>query len=388
MDSAGLDPKWKQSWSRKHAIFEVIERQWTLTDCSTNGVLVNGTKLAKGAPHALRHDDELCFGTHNSAKAGQWFDTAAIHTPFKFRIVNAAPALASPPHEQTTAPAGAASASTAAQDAGPTWLLDTVSARHTDWLFGGLFELVHNANDARASALDITVPAWDPAKEAAIARGAAEDELTFYPTVLALRDNGSGMAFSDVVSMFKVGRRTENAAGGRIGGFGLGFKTGSLAVGHTVVVFSGSARLVASAVPREVFTIGVLSIKPTLDNQNQPHLRMIGSFDASKGKHADGEGAAAASANVCPFSAAGSPGFLLSSSVGIPFWCWCWCSVSPSAGSAYAVAHLRRWCWTQPTTWGRVLQTQVSRLKRSSARSKPWCLLSTRGSSSTNSRAN
>ena len=82
---------------------------------------------------------------------------------------------------------------------------------------------------------------------------------------------------------------------GRIGGFGLGFKTGSLAVGHTAVVFSGNTRpeneeggATITTAPKGIFTIGVISIKPTLDDNQRPYARMIGSFDASRAKNADG----------------------------------------------------------------------------------------------------
>ena len=108
--------------------------------------------------------------------------------------------------------------------------LEMQQERHSQWLFGGLAELIHNSYDhGKATKVQIKVFYDNFQKE----------------NVLEICDNGDGM-LEDVVStqLFSFGKeydRSQRTEDSGIGQYGIGFKQGSIRVASTVVVISKQA---------------------------------------------------------------------------------------------------------------------------------------------------
>ena len=123
-------------------------------------------------------------------------------------------------------------------------MLSRLIDRHKKWPFGGLAELCHNSKDAGASTIRIErFPNPD----------AKEEQKDF---ALKITDDGSGMGHKAMVEMMRIGAdKGIGAIEGKIGGYGVGFKAGSLATAHTAVVVSRSEK-------HSTISIGLLSNEP------------------------------------------------------------------------------------------------------------------------------
>jgi hypothetical protein len=114
--------------------------------------------------------------------------------------------------------------------------------KHSEWLFGGIAELVHNASDAGATQLNISHFYDDVHKE----------------DVLEILDNGDGMT-PDVVKnkLLSFGGDYDpgNRDLARIGCYGVGFKQGTMRVGSTAV-------FITKSVKTGTISLGILCNRP------------------------------------------------------------------------------------------------------------------------------
>uniref|UniRef100_A0A7S4MLF4 CW-type domain-containing protein n=1 Tax=Odontella aurita TaxID=265563 RepID=A0A7S4MLF4_9STRA len=139
-------------------------------------------------------------------------------------------------------------------------ILSRLLDRHNRWPFGGLAELLHNSADADASLVSVgtfpTPVGADP----------------FHPHfALDISDDGKGMDHGDMVRMMRIG--ADESIGrkdkrGKIGGYGVGFKAGSLATAHTAVVLS-------SCLEKRTVSVGLLSNEPYEERHERPHVGLV-----------------------------------------------------------------------------------------------------------------
>jgi len=115
------------------------------------------------------------------------------------------------------------------------------------WAFGAFAELLQNSNDAEASRSDILYK---------VRKGA--DYLEF-------SDNGKGMSSAAIQHCFTLGdSRPGRTDDDHISGqFGVGFKQGTLRLGHTAVVISRSTE-------EKNISFGLLSNQPFTENRHEP----------------------------------------------------------------------------------------------------------------------
>ena len=109
-------------------------------------------------------------------------------------------------------------------------MLTTLAQQHSHWELGALAELIHNADGADASELEI-----DVLDDSASPGPFVED----FKGTLLFADNGKGMNREEMVFMMNLGHdlvvQTDRARANR---FGMGFKTGSMANAAEALVLS------------------------------------------------------------------------------------------------------------------------------------------------------
>ena len=116
----------------------------------------------------------------------------------------------------------------------PTFLRD-LTHQH-DWVFGAVAELIHNARDAGASRISLSVR-HQPASP--------------LPPILVVDDDGSGMGHEELRLMLSFGSdQRRQLAADRIGKFGFGFKHGAMRIGDDALVLTKS---------ETTFSVGFLS---------------------------------------------------------------------------------------------------------------------------------
>jgi hypothetical protein len=128
--------------------------------------------------------------------------------------------------------------------------LEVQQERHSEWLFGGLAELIHNSYD-HGNATLLEIDAFEDENH--------KDEKGMPEQVLEVRDNGQGMP-EQVVSeqLFSFGKDydlSKREQGSGIGQYGVGFKQGSMRVASTVVALSKHAK-------SNTISIGIICNRP------------------------------------------------------------------------------------------------------------------------------
>ncbi|KAG0499146.1 hypothetical protein HPP92_003837 [Vanilla planifolia] len=109
--------------------------------------------------------------------------------------------------------------------------LTTLSQSHSGWVFGAIVELVDNSRDAHAKRLDICIEHLYSKKDGKKI------------PVLSVVDDGDGMTYNEILRMLSFGhKQTTGENQGRIGRFGIGFKTGAMKLGRDALVLTQSSR--------------------------------------------------------------------------------------------------------------------------------------------------
>eukprot|EP00035_Acanthoeca_spectabilis_P016441 m.334754 g.334754 ORF g.334754 m.334754 type:complete len:1093 (+) comp16529_c0_seq22:164-3442(+) len=155
---------------------------------------------------------------------------------------------------------------------GNAWLENTKNERHQGWALGGVAELVHNAADAQATTISI--------------RKFPRDDATWDDPHFGLRfdDDGEGMLGPDVVKMLSMHSDKDfSSTVGKVGGYGVGFKAGSMVLAQTAVVLTWKTLKEGD----RVLTIGVLSNEPYESRGDVP-TRLYVSIDTKTDAPTDG----------------------------------------------------------------------------------------------------
>eukprot|EP00035_Acanthoeca_spectabilis_P016438 m.334646 g.334646 ORF g.334646 m.334646 type:complete len:1251 (+) comp16529_c0_seq16:348-4100(+) len=146
---------------------------------------------------------------------------------------------------------------------GNAWLDQARRERHQNWALGGVAELVHNSVDAKATSIKIMK---FPSRDSKF------DDPHFG---LRFDDNGVGMTQAELVTMLSMHADTDySKKKDRVGGYGVGFKAGSIALAQTAVVLSWKTTNGTRAL-----SIGVLSNEP-YESRNEAPTRLYVSIDA------------------------------------------------------------------------------------------------------------
>eukprot|EP00588_Corethron_pennatum_P008582 CAMPEP_0194269912 /NCGR_PEP_ID=MMETSP0169-20130528/4005_1 /TAXON_ID=218684 /ORGANISM="Corethron pennatum, Strain L29A3" /LENGTH=1821 /DNA_ID=CAMNT_0039011759 /DNA_START=204 /DNA_END=5666 /DNA_ORIENTATION=+ len=109
--------------------------------------------------------------------------------------------------------------------------LTDLARRHSKWLWGGLAEVLHNAVDAGAGTIEIErFPEPDTNPE-------------HRDFGLRIDDDGNGITFDEACTMMQIASdQNFKAKEGQVGGYGVGFKVGSMAMAQTAIVLSVSLK--------------------------------------------------------------------------------------------------------------------------------------------------
>ena len=150
----------------------------------------------------------------------------------------------------------------------------TLKGIHEHWPLGAIAEFIHNANDAEATQITIGIP-----NHIRVKLDENADDLVAIPVedrhLLELDDNGKGMSHKMMEKLFVIGQNHGRGDGvnSKIGGYGIGFKSGFVALGHTVVVMSFCKKDMT-------VSLGLLTIKPTFGTGTAGHVMMYGTYKA------------------------------------------------------------------------------------------------------------
>eukprot|EP00041_Stephanoeca_diplocostata_P007561 m.107975 g.107975 ORF g.107975 m.107975 type:complete len:1136 (-) comp16938_c0_seq2:100-3507(-) len=152
-------------------------------------------------------------------------------------------------------------------------ILEERKGRHSPWALGGFAELLHNSKDACATVVKI--------------RRFPTEDAEPYSADFGIRvdDNGVGMGYADMKKMMKMGSDVSySSIEDKVGGYGVGFKAGSMALGHTAVVISrGTSTFEGQKV--KTVCIGLLSNEPWEARGEPPILGSVIAVDSATGKH-------------------------------------------------------------------------------------------------------
>lgn len=131
----------------------------------------------------------------------------------------------------------------------PTFLASNAQ-NHAGWLFGGLAELSDNSYDARAK--NFAVHVRDLRGQLIRADLDSRNDV-----LLLVEDDGEGMDAERLARMLSVGHAEEaDLAGGRIGQYGVGFKSGAMRLGKDAIVLT---KRLASSTQRQTASVAMLS---------------------------------------------------------------------------------------------------------------------------------
>ena len=100
--------------------------------------------------------------------------------------------------------------------------LGTLAQSHSDFLFGGFAELLHNAVDSGATDVRIEVVERSKGK--------------FASDTLEVRDNGCGMSRAELERMMRFGKERQVSGEDVAGKYGIGFKSGTARLSHYATV--------------------------------------------------------------------------------------------------------------------------------------------------------
>ncbi|CAH9098380.1 unnamed protein product [Cuscuta epithymum] len=105
--------------------------------------------------------------------------------------------------------------------------LKTLGHTHSGWVFGAIAELVDNSRDAKATKFEISV--------GLVYLKSIGEEIP----MLSVVDDGCGMNHQEILKMISFGhQQPEEDDTDRIGRFGIGFKTGAMALGKDALVLT------------------------------------------------------------------------------------------------------------------------------------------------------
>ncbi|VFQ75528.1 unnamed protein product [Cuscuta campestris] len=105
--------------------------------------------------------------------------------------------------------------------------LKTLGHTHSSWVFGAIAEFVDNSRDAKATKFEISI--------GLIYLKSIEKEVP----MLSVIDDGCGMSHQEILRMISFGhRQPQEDNPDRIGRFGIGFKTGAMALGKDALVLT------------------------------------------------------------------------------------------------------------------------------------------------------
>ena len=98
-------------------------------------------------------------------------------------------------------------------------LLQTLEQNHSEWAFGAVAELLDNSKDAGASLIQVDL----------VTVGEYE--------MLRVKDDGSGMTHEALKRCLQLSHEDDHVEG-RVGMFGVGFKSGTMALGNDAIILT------------------------------------------------------------------------------------------------------------------------------------------------------
>eukprot|EP00588_Corethron_pennatum_P023405 CAMPEP_0194330500 /NCGR_PEP_ID=MMETSP0171-20130528/52174_1 /TAXON_ID=218684 /ORGANISM="Corethron pennatum, Strain L29A3" /LENGTH=1191 /DNA_ID=CAMNT_0039091613 /DNA_START=218 /DNA_END=3793 /DNA_ORIENTATION=- len=126
--------------------------------------------------------------------------------------------------------------------------LTNLAKGHSKWLWGGLAEILHNGADAGAGTIEIQrFPEPDTNPD--------DDEFG-----LRIDDDGNGITYDEALQMMQIASDSNfnKSKEGKVGGYGVGFKVGAIAMAQTAIVLSISVKDESTGTT----VVGVLSNEP------------------------------------------------------------------------------------------------------------------------------
>eukprot|EP00592_Proboscia_alata_P011384 CAMPEP_0194384844 /NCGR_PEP_ID=MMETSP0174-20130528/76518_1 /TAXON_ID=216777 /ORGANISM="Proboscia alata, Strain PI-D3" /LENGTH=1114 /DNA_ID=CAMNT_0039172387 /DNA_START=69 /DNA_END=3413 /DNA_ORIENTATION=- len=182
--------------------------------------------------------EPLPDGIHR-AQTQPAIDSQTYFNDHKSKPHTTGPIIETKPAPQFSAPEGVAGV-------GKSFLTD-LSRRHSKWIWGGLAEILHNSKDAGAKNIRIQrFPESDSSPE-------SKD------FGLQIDDDGSGITYDEACTMMQIASdHNFKAKEGQVGGYGVGFKVGAMAMAQTAIVLSISVKDESTGTT----VVGVLSNEP------------------------------------------------------------------------------------------------------------------------------
>ena len=165
-------------------------------------------------------------------------------------------------------------------------LLQTMAEKeHGKWPLGAIAELIHNASDAEADTIRI--------RTHTAGTGAAGSQS------LRIDDNGKGMGHgkpkspeevaTGIHKLMQIGadERFLDSKEGQVGGYGVGAKTGMIAVAHSAVVFTIGNSVDKAGTEVRTVSVAFFSNRP-FEVRNEPPITNFVTLKADDGEPIDG----------------------------------------------------------------------------------------------------